>query len=152
MLIPSKTDIVIFILRLVIWIYYLIFSIYVIFIIFNTSNCWIDLNAVVFDTVYPFFWFWSAQIGFLFLSSDVLFSGLAFCVVADRFKEIPLWSWSNSIFISEGVFLRSFNVSSSHDLAYSRMVFYSVYILTVSVFLVKIWLYSNLILQLLHYL
>ena len=85
---PSKTDVVVFILRLLMWIYHLIFSIWYQFDIL-TRNCWIDFNAVGFDNVYLYFRFWSAQISFFFLSTDVGF-WLALFLVADRCKEIPL--------------------------------------------------------------
>ena len=57
MLRPSKTDVGVFILILLMWIYHLIFSICVISIIFNTRNCRINFTTVDFDTAYPFFWF-----------------------------------------------------------------------------------------------
>ena len=58
MLLLSKTDIVVVsILRRLVWICHMIFSIYVISMMLNNSNCWIDFKAVCFDTVYPFFGF-----------------------------------------------------------------------------------------------
>ena len=79
----------------------------IIFIILNSRNCWIDFNDVGFDTAYPFFWFWVAQIKLFFLSKSVSFRLGFFFVVADRCREIPLRWWSNPIFISESVFLLS---------------------------------------------
>ena len=132
-LMPSKTDLVVFILRLLMWIYHLIFSIWYQFDIL-TRNYWIDFSAVGFDNVYLFFSFWSALISFFFLSTDVGF-WLALFLVADRCKEIPLWCWSSPIFISEGVFLCSFTASSSHVLAFSSLIFCSIYHLTLPVFI-----------------
>ena len=73
MLIPSRTGVTVFKLRLLMWIYHLIICICVIFIILTPSNCWINFNDVGFDTVYPFFWFWCAEIKLFFLSKDVGF-------------------------------------------------------------------------------
>ena len=109
MLRPSRTVAGLFIFRLLMWIYHLIFSIGVISIIFNTRNYWIDFNHIGFDNIYPF-WFWSAETNFIFLSADVGF-WLALFVVVDRCKKIPLWWWSNATSTYEGVFLCSFTAS-----------------------------------------
>ena len=111
-----------------------IFHICVVSIIFNTRNCWIDLNAVGFYTVYQFFWFWSAQINFFFLSTYVGF-WLTLSLVADSSKELSLWWWSNPISTSEEVFLCSFTASTSHVLTFSTLVFCFICILTLSVLL-----------------
>ena len=99
------------------------------FIIFHTRNCWIDFNTVGFDAIYPLFWFWSDQINFFFLSTDVGF-WLAPFVVAVSYQDICLWWWFNHISISEGIFLFSFTWSLFHLLAFSTLVFCSLYILT----------------------
>ena len=107
---PSTTVAGLLILRLLMWIYHLIFSISVISIIFNTRNYWIDFNDIGFDNVYPFPWYWTAETNFIFLSADIGF-WLALFVVVDRYKKISLWWWSNATSTSEGVFLCSFTAS-----------------------------------------
>ena len=110
MLRPSTTVAGLLILRLLMWIYHLIFAIGVISIIFNTRNYWIDFNDIGFDNVYPFLWFWPAETNFIFLSADIGF-WLALFVVVDRYKKISLWWRSNATSTSEGVFLCSFTAS-----------------------------------------
>ena len=107
---PSTTVAGLLILRLLMWIYHLIFSISVISIIFNTRNYWIDFNDIGFDNVYPFPWYWPAETNFIFLSADIGF-WLALFVVVDRYNKFSLWSWSNATSTSEGVFLCSFTAS-----------------------------------------
>ena len=150
-LIPSRTDVGVFTLRLLMWIYHFMIYICLISIILNTRNCWINFNVVAFDTMYLLFWFWSAQINFFFLSTNVSF-WLALLVVVDRCKEVPLWWWSNPISSSEGVFLCSFIASNSPVLAFSTLIFYSIYILALTYISFYFQFYSNLVLQLLHYL
>ena len=68
------------------------------------------------------------------LSADVDF-WLTLFVVADGCEEIPLWWLSSPISTPERVFLCSFTESTLYVLAFSTMIFYSFYILTVPVFL-----------------
>ena len=110
MLRPSTTVAGLLILRLLMWIYHLIFAIGVISIIFNTRNYWIDFNDIGVDNVYAFLWFWPAETNFIFLSADIGF-WLALFVVVDRYNKISLWWWSNATSTSEGVFLCSFTAS-----------------------------------------
>ena len=100
MLRPSRTVAGLFILRQLMWICHLIFSLGVISIIFNTRNYWIDCNDIGFDNVYVF-WFWPAKTNFVFLSADIGF-WLALFIVVDRCKKIPLWWWSNATCTSDG--------------------------------------------------
>ena len=133
-LITSRTHVGVFILRLLMWIYHLIFFICVIAIIFNTRNCWIDFNAVGFDTVYSSIWFWSVKIIF-FLLVYCCWCLVGFFVVADRCKEIPLWWWSNPISISDRVFFCFVIARTPQVLPFPTLIFCFICILTLPVFL-----------------
>ena len=117
---PSKTDVVVFILRLLMWIYHLIFSIWYQFDIL-TRNCWIDFNAVGFDNV----------------CSNKLFLLVYWCrfLVGSFFGCWQVQGNPFAISISEGVFLCSFTASSSHVLVFPSLIFCSIYHLTLPVFI-----------------
>ena len=132
MLIPSRTNVGVFIKRLLMWIYHLIVSICDIYIILTPGT--VESTLILLALTLFIDSFGSGLLKyFFFLSTDVDFY-LALFVVADRCKDIHLWSWSNSISISEGVFLSSFTTSTSHVSAFSTLIFCSIYILTLPVF------------------
>ena len=144
MLLLSKTDIVVVsILRWLMWICHMIFSIYVISMMLNTSNCWIDFKAVCFDNVYSFFGF----VPPFFLACWCYFVVASFC-------SFPIGSMSSLCDVI--LFLtRYFFVSSLH-LHFISWLFQH-WLLVLSTFWSCLYFFLLLViftsfLQLLHYL